>query len=50
MTSAEKASAKAGLLGASTSIRNAINLSNRGQNGDALREYRKLFGELFPLP
>jgi hypothetical protein len=50
MTSAEKDSAKAGLLGASTSIRNAINLSNRGQNGDALREYRKLFGELFPLP
>jgi Second Messenger Oligonucleotide or Dinucleotide Synthetase domain len=49
MTTAEKHSAKARLLAASNSIRTAINLSNRGQNGEALREYRKLFGELFPL-
>lgn len=49
MTTAEKAAAGLSLVAASNSIRTAINLSNRGQNGDALREYRKLFGELFPL-
>lgn len=49
MTTAEKDSAKLRLVAASNSIRTAINLSNRGQNGDALREYRKLFGDLFPL-
>ena len=49
MTAAEKDSAQLRLVAASNSIRAAINLSNRGQNGDALREYRKLFGDLFPL-
>jgi hypothetical protein len=49
MSTGEKESAKLQLTGASNSIRAAINLSGRGQNGDALREYRTLFGELFPL-
>ena len=49
MTTLEKDSAKSRLLAASNSIRAAINLSNRGQNGAALREYRKLFGDLYPL-
>jgi hypothetical protein len=49
MATAEKDAAKLRLVAASNSIRTAINLSNRGQNGDALREYCKLFGDLFPL-
>lgn len=49
MSTPEKDAAKLRLLAASNSIRTAINLSNRGQGGDALREYRKLFGDLFPL-
>ena len=49
MTTAEKDSAKSRLVAASNSIRTAMNLSSRGQNGDALREYYKLFGDLFPL-
>jgi len=49
MTSSEKDAAKARLLEASDSIRNAINLSTRGSNGEALQQYRKLFGDFFPL-
>ena len=49
MATAEKDAAKLRLVAAGNSIRTAINLSNRGQNGDALREYYKLFGDLFPL-
>jgi hypothetical protein len=49
MTTAEKDKAKTALLGASDAVREAINLSRRGQNGDALKAYRGLFGELFPL-
>jgi hypothetical protein len=30
-------------------IREAIQLTHAGRNGDALRKYRDLFGERFPL-
>lgn len=49
MTYTEKDKAKIALQQASDAIREAINLSRRGQNGDALKTYRKLFGDLFPL-
>lgn len=49
MTPAEKDNAKELLSEASRTIRTAINLSRRGQNGDALNVYRGLFGDLFPL-
>lgn len=43
------ASARTALRGASNAIRAAMNLSAAGQNGDALRAYRDLFGDYFPL-
>jgi hypothetical protein len=48
ITVAEKDLAKTALQQASDAVREAINLSRRGQNGDALKAYRRLFGELFP--
>jgi hypothetical protein len=49
MTTDEKTVAKAALKEASSAVREAINLSRRGQNGEALQAYRRLFGSLFPL-
>jgi hypothetical protein len=49
MTAAERASAKAALTNAHQMVREAIQLSRTGQNGDALRKYRELFGDRFPL-
>lgn len=37
------------LLAASKEARNAINLAQQGQNGDALKAWRNLFGPKFPL-
>jgi hypothetical protein len=44
-----RASARTALRGASNAIRAAMNLSASGQNGAALRAYRELFGDYFPL-
>lgn len=41
--------AKQALTEASHMMREAIELSRTGKNGDALRKYRDLFGDLFPL-
>jgi hypothetical protein len=49
MTPAEKDKAKVALQQASDSVREAINLGRQGQNSEALKAYRRLFGELFPL-
>lgn len=49
MTSDEKTRARQALKEASNAVREAINLSRRGQNGEALQAYRRLFGPLFPL-
>lgn len=43
------ATARIALRAASNAIRTAMNLSSTGHNGDALRTYRDLFGEYFPL-
>lgn len=49
MTAADRAAAKRVLNEAQYAIRVAIQLSRGGQNGDALRKYRDLFGDRFPL-
>ncbi len=49
MTSTALLSAKTALTDANHSVREAIQLSRNGRNGDALRKYRDLFGDLFPL-
>jgi hypothetical protein len=49
MNSAERATAKRALTEAHHMMREAIQLSRNGMNGDALRKYRELFGERFPL-
>jgi hypothetical protein len=49
MTSAERAAAKQALTEAHHMVRQAIQLTRAGQNGDALRKYRELFGDRFPL-
>lgn len=49
MNSAARAAAKQSLTQAHHMIREAIELSRAGKNGDALRKYRDLFGDLFPL-
>jgi hypothetical protein len=49
MTAAERASAKQALVSAHHMIREAIQLSRAGQNGDALRKYKAVFGDRFPL-
>ena len=49
MTTAKKEKAQKVLREASYAVRDAINLSRSGSNGEALKVYRKLFGELFPL-
>jgi hypothetical protein len=49
MTAEEKTNARTALKEASSAVREAINLSRKGQNGEALQAYRCLFGPLFPL-
>lgn len=49
MNSAARAAAKQALTQAHYLVREAIELSRAGKNGDALRKYRDLFGDLFPL-
>jgi Second Messenger Oligonucleotide or Dinucleotide Synthetase domain len=49
MNSAERAAAKQALTEAHYMMREAIELSRTGRNGDALRKYRALFGDRFPL-
>jgi hypothetical protein len=49
MNAAERATAKQALTQAHLMIREAIQLSRTGKNGDAMRKFRDLFGDLFPL-
>ena len=49
MDAAERAAAKRALTEAHHMIREAIQLSRGSRNGDALRKYRELFGDRFPL-
>jgi hypothetical protein len=49
MDTAARDAAKKALLEASYSIREAMQLSAAGQNGEALKAYRRLFGPFFPL-
>lgn len=49
MNESERANAKRMLTEADHAIREAIELTRNGRSGDALRKYRDLFGELFPL-
>jgi hypothetical protein len=49
MSASERAAAKLALTRAHHMMREAIQLSRGGRNGDALRKYRELFGERFPL-
>lgn len=44
-----RAAAKRSLTAAHHAIREAVELSRAGRNGDALRKYRDIFGDLFPL-
>lgn len=49
MTTADRSKAAVVLGEASLAVRNAIQLGKNGQEGAALKAYRELFGELFPL-
>jgi predicted nucleotidyltransferase len=49
MDAAARAAAKAVLTEAHHMMREAIQLTRNGRNGDALRKYRHLFGDRFPL-
>lgn len=49
MDDARKQRARNLLLAASRDARSAINLARQGQNGDALKAWRNLFGPKFPL-
>jgi SMODS domain-containing protein len=49
MNASQRDTAKQALTQAHLVIREAIQLSRGGSNGDALRKYRELFGERFPL-
>jgi hypothetical protein len=49
MDAAARAAAKQALTEAHHMMREAIQLSRTGHNGDALRKYRELFGDRFPL-
>lgn len=49
MTTAERPTARQALTEAHHMMREAIQLSRTGMNGDALRKYRDLFGDRFPL-
>jgi hypothetical protein len=49
MNASARAAAKEALTEAHHMVREAIQLSRGGRNGDALRKYRDLFGARFPL-
>jgi hypothetical protein len=49
MDAMAREAAKQALTEAHHMVREAIQLSRAGSNGDALRKYRELFGERFPL-
>jgi hypothetical protein len=49
MNASARAAAKQALTEAHHMVREAIQLSRNGRNGEALRKYRDLFGERFPL-
>jgi predicted nucleotidyltransferase len=49
MGEAKASAARGALLGAEESVTRAIRLAQSGRQGDALQEWRKLFGPLFPL-
>jgi len=49
MNASEKALAQKTLREAGYAIRQAINLEKNGNQGEALRAYRNLFGPRFPL-
>jgi len=49
MDAGARAVAKNALTAAHHGIREAVELSRAGRNGDALRKYRDIFGDLFPL-
>ena len=49
MDAMARAAAKTALTEAHHMVGEAIQLSRTGRNGDALRKYRDLFGERFPL-
>jgi hypothetical protein len=49
MSVADRRKASEVLRAAATAVRNAIQLGKNGQEGAALRAYRELFGDLFPL-
>jgi Second Messenger Oligonucleotide or Dinucleotide Synthetase domain len=49
MNASARAAAKEALTEAHHMMREAIQLSRSGRNGDALRKYRDLFGDRFPL-
>lgn len=49
MTTSDRQNAAAVFGAASSAIRNGIQLGKNGQAGAALKAYRELFGELFPL-
>jgi hypothetical protein len=49
MDATARAAAKTALTEAHHMVREAVQLSRAGRNGDALRKYRDLFGERFPL-
>lgn len=49
MSTVDKNDASLALQEAGDAVRQAINLSRRDQKGEALKAYRRLFGDLFPL-
>jgi len=49
MKNTEKQKAQQILQEAAYAVRNAINLTRVGKNGEAVQAYRNLFGDLFPL-
>jgi hypothetical protein len=50
MLASERQSAQRALQEAHQEIREAINLGRKGQSGDELRAYKRIFGRYFPLP
>jgi len=49
MDATARATAKTALTEAHRMVREAVQLSRTGRDGDSLRKYRDLFGERFPL-
>jgi hypothetical protein len=49
MDSTKVANARSAFLRAEETVSRALRLARDGKNGEALKEWRKLFGALFPL-